>query len=84
MIEALRTTKLTSLASPTIVISPDFLPELKKLPDSTLSMEAAVDEVCDAEVEPAFVYLQVNSQWRPSTPGSRHRYPSFRILSKEG
>ncbi|KAM0338872.1 hypothetical protein ACHAPU_011154 [Fusarium lateritium] len=38
------TTKLTSLASPTIVISPDFLPELKKLPDSTLSMEAAVDE----------------------------------------
>lgn len=34
-----------SLASPTIVISPDFLPELKKLPDATLSMEAAVDEV---------------------------------------
>lgn len=37
--------KLISLASPTIVISPDFLPELKKLPDATLSMEAAVDEV---------------------------------------
>jgi hypothetical protein len=34
-----------SLASPTIVISPGFLPELKKLPDATLSMEAAVDEV---------------------------------------
>lgn len=37
--------KLISLASPTIVISPEFLPELKKLPDATLSMEAAVDEV---------------------------------------
>ncbi|KAI1033565.1 hypothetical protein LB505_012981 [Fusarium chuoi] len=34
----------TSRTSPTIVISPDFLPELKKLPDATLSMEAAVDE----------------------------------------
>ncbi|KAK6716762.1 hypothetical protein SNK04_007713 [Fusarium graminearum] len=34
----------TSKSSPTIVISPDFLPELKKLPDSILSMEAAVDE----------------------------------------
>ncbi|PNP79955.1 hypothetical protein FNYG_06652 [Fusarium nygamai] len=30
----------TSRTSPTIVISPDFLPELKKLPDATLSMEA--------------------------------------------
>ncbi|KAM0283941.1 hypothetical protein ACHAO9_009467 [Fusarium lateritium] len=35
---------LTASASTTIVISPDFLPELKKLPDATLSMEAAVDE----------------------------------------
>ncbi|KAF5984991.1 cycloheximide-inducible CIP70 (cytochrome P450 family) [Fusarium coicis] len=34
----------TSRTSPTIVISPVFLPELKKLPDATLSMEAAVDE----------------------------------------
>ncbi|WXC61769.1 hypothetical protein SNK03_007642 [Fusarium graminearum] len=34
----------TFKSSPTIVISPDFLPELKKLPDSILSMEAAVDE----------------------------------------
>ncbi|WZH47168.1 cytochrome P450 [Fusarium acuminatum] len=40
----------TSKSSPTIVISPDFLPELKKLPDSTLSMEAAVDErIAEAE-----------------------------------
>ncbi|KAF5628816.1 cycloheximide-inducible CIP70 (cytochrome P450 family) [Fusarium sp. NRRL 52700] len=31
-------------SSPTIFISPNFLPELKKLPDATLSMEAAVDE----------------------------------------
>ncbi|KAF5714591.1 cycloheximide-inducible CIP70 (cytochrome P450 family) [Fusarium mundagurra] len=37
------TTSRTS-ASPTIVISPDFLPELKKLPDATLSIETDVDE----------------------------------------
>ncbi|KAM5366233.1 hypothetical protein ACJZ2D_010661 [Fusarium nematophilum] len=34
----------TSRTSPTVVLSPDFLPELKKLPDSIVSMEAAVDE----------------------------------------
>lgn len=28
-----------------LVLSPDFLPELKKLPDNVVSMEAAVDEV---------------------------------------
>ena len=31
--------------SPILVLSPDFLPELKKLPDNVVSMEAAVDEV---------------------------------------
>lgn len=31
--------------SPVIVVSPDFLPELKGMPDSILSMSAAVDEV---------------------------------------
>ncbi|KAF4982776.1 hypothetical protein FZEAL_1677 [Fusarium zealandicum] len=34
----------TSRTSPTIVLSPDFLPELKKISDSVISMEAAVDE----------------------------------------
>ncbi|KAJ3544004.1 hypothetical protein NM208_g3283 [Fusarium decemcellulare] len=35
---------ITSKTSPTLVLSPDFLPELKKLPDHVVSMEAAVDE----------------------------------------
>ncbi len=31
--------------SDTVVVSPDFLPELKRLPDDVLSMAAAVAEV---------------------------------------
>lgn len=33
------------IESPVIVVSPKFLPELKKLPDNIVSMAAAVDEV---------------------------------------
>ena len=36
---------LDILASNILVISPKFLPELNKLPDRVVSMEAAVDEV---------------------------------------
>ncbi|KAF5024477.1 hypothetical protein F66182_3417 [Fusarium sp. NRRL 66182] len=39
----------TSRTSPILVISPSFLPELKKLPDTVLSMDAAVDETIEAK-----------------------------------
>ncbi|KAF4498894.1 cycloheximide-inducible CIP70 (cytochrome P450 family) [Fusarium agapanthi] len=51
----------TSRTSPTIVISPDFLPELKKLPDATLSMEAAVDESMETK------YTKIETSVPPHT-----------------
>ncbi|KAH8885004.1 cytochrome P450 [Thozetella sp. PMI_491] len=39
----------TSRKSPVIVLSPKFLPELTKLPDNILSMQAAVDETMEAK-----------------------------------
>ncbi|RMJ08867.1 hypothetical protein CDV36_011516 [Fusarium kuroshium] len=39
----------TSRSSPIVVISPKFLPELHKLPDSVVSMDAAVDETMETK-----------------------------------
>lgn len=39
----------TSRTSPVVVVSPKFLPELKKIPDTVLSFDAAVSETMEAK-----------------------------------
>ncbi|KAL6859810.1 hypothetical protein ACO1O0_003834 [Amphichorda felina] len=53
----------TSRKSPILVLSPDFLPELKKLPDNVVSMEAAVDET----METKYTQIETNVPIIPHT-----------------
>ncbi|KAH7015594.1 cytochrome P450 [Ilyonectria destructans] len=49
----------TSRNSSIVVLSPTFLPELKKLPDSVVSMEAAVDESMETKYTRIDTYVPI-------------------------
>lgn len=66
-----------------IVLSPKYLPELKKLPDHTVSMDEAVNEVIDNfTIFTTTALTKLSRRSKPSIPRSSQQYPSFRTRSK--
>lgn len=66
-----------------IVLSPKYLPELKKLPDHTVSMDEAVNEVIiNFTIFITTTLTKLCRRLKPSIPRSSQQYPSSRTRSR--